>query len=284
MDKEEKKKFYKKFKEIERLRLKNKRRNKKIRTQNSINLHELTFYETTERPPKDTPLGLDIEFVRDLKTNKLLAGWVAICQYKNFGQKLKQNCEDNCVYQSKIYHNLGDIDLMTKYSGLTRQMINNGREFDLVRAEVQYYLENYLIIGANIKQDLSSLLFSNYKYRTIDIQYDNYFHGIRGVNDAIKLRTLAYSALNKRIQEYDEREHMQKSHSPIIDARITVELYIKRQRGMIVSKPVDGNNCFEWCRLKELENVEIKDINDEEKLAKQQIKLRKKRSTFQRNN
>lgn len=229
-----------------------------------------TYFRAMFDPPTSEPLGLDVEFVRDLKTNKLLPGWVAICQDVHRGESRRSKIGDACVYHTKVYHRINEIDLMTRYSGITEDMVRHGREISKVRLEVIHYLENYTIVGANIKQDLASLDLMCYRHKTFDIQYDNCFHGRGGQNDAIKLRTLAYSLADKKIQEYDLRPQMRGRHSPLIDARTAVMLYKRLKKGYYEGK-VDNETrieCYQWCREKELENDQIRDVIEKERQAK----------------
>src|SRR5260370_34431014 len=80
-----------------------------------LNIGTLPFYQSKIYPDKTEPLGLDIEFVKDKRTNKMLPAWVAL-SLKLHSRKLRQlNLPSECVYHTKVYHRLESIDLMTRY-------------------------------------------------------------------------------------------------------------------------------------------------------------------------
>ena len=226
-------------------------------------------YTYAERlPPEETSLRLDVEMVRCLKTGKHLAAWVAISHGMSGYRCNKGHIYgDSCIYQAKIQHRLEDVDLMTSFSGITEDMVTNGRPFGEVRRDVIYFLNRYQIIGANIGHDLESLNLQEYTSRCIDIQCNNgYYHGKRGSKDPIKLRTLSYSILNKKIKEFDERSYVRKKHNPVIDSRMTVRLYQKRLKGEAESDTdSDCGRSFEWTRNK-VRNVEhFREIEEKER-------------------
>ena len=218
-------------------------------------------------PKFGTPLGIDVEMVKCTKTKKNIAAWVAIShsmQSTKYHRKQNLLSEEPCVYQAKIKHNLSEIDLMTRFSGITADMLRDGVPFERAQKDVQYFLENYKIVGANVISDLNSLGLERYINTCVDIQYDDgYYRGSNGPRDAIKLRTLAYSVMGKKIQEFDERPFIKKSHNPIVDSRIALKLYLKRIDGQAESDTEDHS--FDWTRDRISADDKLKQIEFEEK-------------------
>lgn len=157
-------------------------------------------------------------------------------------------------------------------------MIESGRDFSIVKEEVKFYLDNYTIVTAKAESDLHALGLSNYVTKVIDIQSQDYF--VDSHDQPIKLRTLAYGAKSRTIQEYDSRPYMRRRHNPIIDARITVELYKLHQKGRFEKKPgCDDQMSYGWCREKEMTDPRISAIIEEEKHQKRLAKGRKRPHT-----
>ena len=198
----------------------------------------------------------------------MLPAWVALSTYTNTVRRYKT---DSCLYSSKVHYGLQDIDLMTKYSGITNEMIANGRPFDEVKADIKQVLETYLVIGHSIKNDLKSLGLEEYLPKCIDIAQHL---GGKG-RTPIKLRTLAYALTDKRVQEFSVDEKKRLSHSPVTDARICVLLYKRRIRGFVESATdSEDQHSFEFCRQKILKCEEIKRIIEKEERQKKESKER----------
>lgn len=114
--------------------------------------------------------------VRNLKSNTLVCGWVAISQYIH-QRRYKNN---GLVFQALIYYNETEVDRMETYSGITEEMMRNGMDFDFVRKEIIYFLENYTVVGVNIKADLDCLKLTRYVDNCIDLHsYNGLFKDTR---------------------------------------------------------------------------------------------------------
>jgi hypothetical protein len=152
-------------------------------------------------------------------------------------------------------------------------MLATGRDYQKVKSEVEYFLHNYTIIGANIESDLKSLDLMAYRDKCIDIQTDEFYLGKN--KTPIKLRTLSYAILSKRIQEFDPRPHIKRTHNPIIDSRSTAKLYRWRIKGLAQPQTdSDDEQTFEYTRGKVRENPELRAIEDREMRLR---KMRRKR-------
>lgn len=91
------------------------------RIRDSIQMRTLPYFRVSVPPLKEEPLGLDVEMVRDIKTDRLIAGWVAISQCNGMTKVMDSHTDNTCVYQSKIKHDIRNIDLQTRWSGLTKE-------------------------------------------------------------------------------------------------------------------------------------------------------------------
>ena len=240
----------------------------KKKKQESRNLSKQAYFKSPVLPKMDEPIGLDAEYVRDRKTNRLLPGWIAlsICS--------SSNKTEGCVFQSKIYHKEENVDRMERFSGITRAMIREGRKYEQIKPQIIFFLENYLVVGAGIGKDLEILGLSEYRNKCIDIQDD--FRDKR--NQSIDLKTLSFALLKKRIQSFDEER--KKGHNPIIDSRVAVKLYKRRKEGRIESETDEetGSHDFEFCRRIVKEDEKLCKILEEEKLKAKEHRIRAKRN------
>ena len=239
----------------------------KKKSQESRNLSKLAYFKSPVLPKADEPIGLDAEYVRDRKTNKLLPGWVALSIYSS-SKKI-----EGCIFQSKIYHKESDVDRMEKFSGITRAMIREGRKYEQIKPQLKFFLDNFTIVGAGIVKDLEVLGLPEYRDNCIDIQDDFRDHN----NQPIDLKTLSYALLNKRIQSFDDRRI--KGHNPIIDSRMAVKLYKRRKEGLINSESDEesGSHSFEFCRKAVREDETLKKIWEDEKSKAKEQRLKSKR-------
>ena len=247
-------------------------RGKRHRREN-LDLRSMPYYKAIILPEFNEPLGFDVEFVSDLKTGNLLPAWVALTTARN-GQR--GYLRDSCVFQAKIYHNIDKVDRMEKYSGVDRRMLATGLPLETVKKKLEFFFQNYKIVGASMDKDLAAFGFEKYRNKCVDVQRDEGF--FRGkCNQPIDLKTLASVFLKRRIQSFNEGQT--NGHSPIIDSRITVQLYKKRVKNEIESETdSEGEKNFQFCRQKLPEG--LKEIAIEEKEF-QKIR-RKKRKDFLR--
>ena len=240
----------------------------KKRKQESLNLSKQTYFKSPILPKTEEPIGLDAEYVRDRKTNKLLPGWIALTVCGS------SNKIEGCFFQSKIYHKEADVDRMERFSGITRAMIREGRKYEQIKPQIIFFLENYTIVGAGIGKDLEILGLSEYRNKCIDIQDD--FRDRK--NQAIDLKTLSFALLKKRIQSFDEKKL--KGHNPIIDSRVAVKLYKRRKEGRIESETDEetGTHNFEFCRRIVKEDEKLCKILEEEKSKAKENRNRARRN------
>ena len=213
---------------------------KKKTNEESLSLVGVNYYRTTELPKKFTPLALDVEKVQNRETKQMLGAWVALVQHKH-NRRGKNG--SNVVYQAIINYPEKEVNRMYHWSGIGRWMLGNGIELKRVQDDLKYFLDNYKIIGVDIKQDLRSLGLESYASRCIDIQTSEGFYIGRN-NMSLSLKDLVHTIIGKEIQKNNGC-----GHSPIIDARFTLKLYYFRVKG--ISQPKadkDGHHNFEYCR------------------------------------
>ena len=122
----------------------------------SMNLSKIPYFKNPVIPKNGEPIGLDIECVRERMTNKLLPGWIALSVYS------PSNRIEGCVFQSKVYHEESRVDRMERFSGITRKILREGRPYEQIKPQLIFYIENFLLVGANIAKDLEILGLSNY--------------------------------------------------------------------------------------------------------------------------
>ena len=170
----------------------------------------------------------------------MLGAWVALVQQKHNRTKTRG---PNVVYQAIIHYPENKVNRLEQWSGITKEMLETGVELRKVQADLVFFLENYKIIGVDIKQDLLSLGLESYVSKCIDIQTSDSFY--RGRNNIrLSLKDLAYKLTGKEIQKKNGC-----AHSPVIDARLTIKLYYLRVEGYAESESdSDGDHNFEFCR------------------------------------
>ena len=135
------------------------------------------------------------------------------------GHKRVNYPQSNIIYSAYLLNDLKRIDLMEKYSGLTERQITNGTRFEIVKEDIKYFIENYEIVGCNVKEDLKSLEFEDLHTKCIDVQKPGYF--VDKLRQPISLKILNFSNLNKRIQDFD-KDRCYTGHSALTDATLTI--------------------------------------------------------------
>jgi hypothetical protein len=185
--------------------------------------------------------------------------WIALCS----GQSNGSNKINNCIYSSKVYYNERDVNRDERNTGFTVEMLANGRKFSKVKEEIKYFLDNYLIIGSNLDEDLKILELYNYRDKCLDIQGVDFYAGKH--NRSIRLRTLAFAILNKRIEKFDSRKYMRRTLNPVISARMIIRLYKWKINGYVAAKADNkGKKNFEFTNQRVKETKELNAIDERE--------------------
>ena len=196
-------------------------------------------------PELGTAVALDVEKVRCKDSNILYAGHVVIAVH---GHKKTNFPQSNIIFSAYIWHDSTRADLMNKYSGLTKKQISNGTRFEIVREDIQYFIENYKVVGCNVREDLKSLELEHLHSKCIDIQSEGYF--VDKFKRPISLKILCFSILNKKIQDFDHNR-TNTGHSALTDATVTIRLYHLRQNNYVQSETdSDDDHTYDWCRKK----------------------------------
>jgi hypothetical protein len=246
------------------------RKKRRKRTdQHKINLRDLKYFRSTVLPDASVPLGLAVEKINCRKTGKSLPFWVALC----VGQFKGSNKANSCIYSSKIYYNERDVRRDEWNTGFTTEMLANGRKFFKVKEEIRYFLEKYLVIGSNLDEDLKLLELYSYRDKCLDIQGIDFYAGKH--ERSIKLRTLAFAILNKRIERFDPRKHMRRTRNPVVTARTIIELYHWKMKGYAQPKiDGEGEKNFEFTKQKVRQTDELRAIEEREIVGKGQRRRR----------
>ena len=196
-------------------------------------------------PEPGTAIAIDIEKVRCRDTNILYAGHVVLAMH---GHKKTNFPQSNIIYSAYIWHDSSRADLMAKYSGLTKKQISNGTRFEIVKEDVQFFIENYKVVGCNVREDLKSLELEHLHSKCIDIQSEGYF--VDKQKRPISLKILCFSILNKKIQDFD-CNRKNSGHSALTDATVSIKLYHLRDNKYVNSETdSEGEHSFNWCRTK----------------------------------
>ena len=235
------------------------------RSTESINLRKLSYHKNTVLPKVNEPLGIYTEYVIERKTNKPLAGWVAISVAKG---KVREFRFNDCIYQAKIFYDEKMVDRQERKTGITRKMLKYGISRWKVRDDIKFFLQNYTLIGANINLQLNSLDLDSYSNKCVDIYKPPVSYTGREERP-VELKVLVYALLNKEIQTFKQSAKF--LGSPITNSRQVIKLYRMRKDGMIEPKPdeVEKKENFEFCNELVLSNPKLKMIMESEKRRKE---------------
>lgn len=205
----------------------------------SISPRRLPFIDNSHLLLSGEPVSIDVEKVRIGKDN--VSGWVVVCQYPT--GKRRKNI-DPVVYSAKVRRLKPDVtSYATPWSGLTRlDLSERALPLEVVQLKLRQILENRLIVGIGLKEDLRSLGLESYVPEDNLFEFMDYFTDDR--NQPISLKALTYGFFGKLIQEYSPDFSPERGHDPVIDARMTIKIY--KQKDHAHNRPINGS--YQWIK------------------------------------
>ncbi|XP_067411767.1 apoptosis-enhancing nuclease [Emydura macquarii macquarii] len=125
------------------------------------------------------------------------------------------------VYDKYIRPELPIMDYRTRWSGITKQHMQNATPFSAAQREILKILKDKIVVGHAIHNDFRALKYFHPKSRTRDTSRIPLLNRKAGlpVKVSASLKSLARQLLHKRIQVG------RKGHSSVEDARTSMELY-----------------------------------------------------------
>ena len=193
----------------------------------------------------DEPVAIDVEKVQG--HDAILPGWVSVVRYPKSGRA--RNSE-KVVFSAKIRqlrHNVKSY--ASKWSGIYRiDVSEEAVPYEEVKPILADILKDRLIVGLGLQDDLKRLQLDELVELENRFEFGEVFTD--GQDRPIGLKKLAYAFLGKKIQEYDPNYDPLKGHNPVIDARITMEIYNAKDKpyNQPIYNPKKGRYTYQWCR------------------------------------
>lgn len=122
------------------------------------------------------------------------------------------------VYDSFVLPKLLVTDYRTAVSGVTPELLKQGRSFEEVQEDVATLLHGRILVGHALKNDLSVLMLSHPKQDTRDTSHHKPFRDTYSAGRIPSLRTLANEVLG--LHNFQEE-----SHDSVEDARVAMLLF-----------------------------------------------------------
>ncbi|CAM4636936.1 unnamed protein product [Caretta caretta] len=131
------------------------------------------------------------------------------------------NYNGDVIYDKYIRPELPIVDYRTRWSGITKQHMQNATPFSVAQREILKILKDKIVVGHAIHNDFRALKYFHPRSRTRDTSRIPLLNRKAGlpVKASASLKSLARQLLHKRIQVG------QKGHSSVEDARTSMELY-----------------------------------------------------------
>ncbi|XP_065268669.1 apoptosis-enhancing nuclease [Emys orbicularis] len=131
------------------------------------------------------------------------------------------NYNGDVIYDKYIRPELPIVDYRTRWSGISRQHMQNATPFSAAQREILKILKDKIVVGHAIHNDFRALKYFHPRSRTRDTSRIPLLNRKAGlpVKVSASLKSLARQLLHKRIQVG------QKGHSSVEDARTSMELY-----------------------------------------------------------
>ncbi|XP_075753171.1 apoptosis-enhancing nuclease isoform X2 [Pelodiscus sinensis] len=131
------------------------------------------------------------------------------------------NYDGDVIYDKYVRPELPIVDYRTRWSGITKQHMQNAIPFRTAQREVLKILKDKIVVGHAIHNDFRVLKYFHPTSRTRDTSRIPLLNRKAGfpVKVSVSLKSLARQLLHKHIQVG------QKGHSSVEDARTSMELY-----------------------------------------------------------
>ena len=186
-----------------------------------ISPRRVSIIDNTKYLEQWQPVSLDLEKVRG--RNKQLPGWVVICITPTTRYQTQNRVQ--VIYSAKIRQLRPDVtNFQTRYSGLSAiNLSEQAIRFSEVKEKLKIILKNRTVIGVNMNDDLKCLELDKIVKAENRFEFNEVFYDAK--RQSISLKALAFVFLGIKIQEYCAQETNTEGHDPVIDARVTMQIY-----------------------------------------------------------